>query len=152
MRQLLLIILTTFLLADGFAQTDSSRTQSKSTDKKLTDTITASDFLNITIRHFVERYKRTEVNIIYHQDNKMKIHSILKSNAATEIDTTFILSGAQLMLIDKFGEDFKNNTIVPREITFAGTRTFYYITLNGKTVTLDNKKGGYSLILDLLGK
>jgi hypothetical protein len=147
MKTLIMIFCATVLSFHCFAQ-------SKSTDKKLTDTIATFDFLNITIRHFVERYERTEVNIIYHQDNKMKIHSILKSNVATElqIDTTFILSDAQLMLIDKFGEDFKNNKIEPREITFAGTRTFYYITLDGKTVTLDNKRGGYSLILDLLDK
>ena len=125
--------------------------QYNSVGKKLTEQISWLDFLTITIKHGVERYNRKEVNIIYHKDSVLKIHSIFKSSDAREkqIDTTFVLNGVQLMLIDKFGEDFKNNKIEPREITLAGTRTFYYITLNDKTISLDNKNG-YSLILDLL--
>jgi hypothetical protein len=125
--------------------------QSKKYDKQLTDKITSFDFLTISINHYVERYERSEINIIYHQDSVMKIHSILKSSSDSEIaiDTTFILSGPQLMIIDKFGRDFQNDNINPTDVVFAGTKTYYYVTLNNKTSSLDNKSG-YSLIQHLL--
>lgn len=144
MRGLIIIFILSFFSFNGFAQ-------SKSAAKKLTDSINSLDFLTITVRHWAERYERNEVNVMYHHDNKLKIHSILKSNSRTErqIDTIFALSGAQQMLVDKFGVDFKNNQIGSTDTIFAGTKTLYSVTLNNLTTVLENKSG-YSLILDLL--
>jgi hypothetical protein len=127
--------------------------QTKSIDKSLIEQLKWNDFLVIKVSHGAERYDRKEINVVYHQDSIVKIHSILKSNysADKQIDTVFTLSGLQLTKLDKFGKDFNDKNIVGDQIWFAGTRTFYTIVLNGETLTFDDKSS-YSLILDLLGK
>jgi hypothetical protein len=129
--------------------------QNRSANKPLVDQINWLDFLTIKINHYVERYQRNEINVIswnYYGEKRMRIHSILKSNYEKEkqIDTAFILSETQLSIINKFGRDFKNNQIKTLDTVYAGTRTFYSLTLNDSTAKLDNKKSGYSLILDIL--
>lgn len=143
---MLTLILQTFCSLTTIAQT-------KSIDKTLIEQLNWNDFLIIKISHGAERYDRREINVVFHQDSIVKIHSILKSNYSADnpIDTVFALSGLQLTKLDKFGKDFNNKNIVGEQIWFAGTRTFYTIILNGETMTFDNKNG-YSLILDLLDK
>jgi hypothetical protein len=125
--------------------------QTRSIDKTLVEQLQWNDFLIIKISHDAERYEREEINVIYHQDSIVKIHSILKSNnsADKQIDSVFTLSGLQLAKLDKFVKDFNNKNIIGEEIWLAGSRTFYTIIFNGETMTFDNKSG-YSLILDFL--
>lgn len=142
------IWLTLTLLTIGSLTTTA---QTRSIDMTLVEQLQWNDFLVIKISHGAERYDKKEINVIYHQDSIVKIHSILKSNnsADKQIDTVFTLSGLQLAKLDKFGKDFNNKNIVGEQIWLAGTRTFYTIILNDETMTFDNKSG-YSLILDFL--
>lgn len=124
--------------------------QERSGDRPLTDRIGWLDFVTVKISHNSERYERQEINVIYHQDSIMKIHSILKSNykVDNQIDTTFTLNAQQLYKLDKFEIAFKNDSI-PTGIVFAGTRTILTINISGQTMTLENRSD-YSLIRELL--
>lgn len=127
MRLLFLILMPSFLSITSLAQNIAN-------DSELCEQIQGLDYLTISINHRVESYSRNEINIIYHQDSIMKIHSILNSNSENDrhLDTSFVLSGRQLMLIDKFGRDFNRNRIKPTGIVYAGTSTYFYLTLKNK--------------------
>ena len=124
--------------------------QSNWIEKKLTRQIFSPDSLTITISDHKERFKK-EVNIIYYQNKKLKIHSIYYSDSLTnlQIDATFFLSKKQLDKIDKFGRNLQNHDLNPTEVVNNGSKTFYTVTLNNNPITTDDRIY-YSLILDLL--
>lgn len=142
LRGLIGLLLTTSLL--------TTFTQAKLQDKTIIDRISCLNFLTIKISHYSERYERQEIDVIYHQDSFVKIHSILRSNFSKDntVDTIFALNGQQLEKLEKFEINFNNNKI-PTGVVIAGTLTIYMLNLNGETRTLENKSD-YSLILDLL--
>lgn len=119
-------------------------------NKKLTDRIEWLGFLSIQIEHGVEYYSRNEINIIYHENNRLKIHSILKSSNENElqIDTVFDLSGRQIIAINDFGRMFESNAF-PKHLILAGTNTKMKVSLSDEDRTLSNKSD-FSLILNLL--
>lgn len=143
-----LTIRLTILTLIIISMTTSAQTIYK--NKPLTEKIGDIYFLEITINHLAENYRRTEISVIYHHDNTFKIHSILNSNSLSgkQIDTVFTLNKLQLSKLDKFGFDFDKKTI-PTGLIIAGSRSIFTLTLNGQTSILKNKSD-YSLVLDLL--
>ena len=115
----------------------------------LTDRLTYHNYYAlITIKHYAERYTSSEVNLIYISGNRIKIHSILKTPDFIT-DTMFVMSGPQIMLLDQFDKDLRENKIIPKEIVVAGSRTEFEI-IAGDTPNYYINKSGYSLINELL--
>lgn len=146
MTKSLFIILLTMFCSNIYGQRASYK------DRRATSNIGAYDFLVISMEYFSERYERKEVNIIYHENNILKIHSILKSNYEKDkkVDTVFSLNAKQIRIVDEF-ENYFNKNEFPKEIILAGTISIFKITLNGETKTLENKNN-YSLISHLLNE
>ena len=142
---LMTLLLTTILLS-----CNGQKSMTKSEYKSLTEQVNWLGFLEIKISFGAEYYDRNEINIIYLQDGALKIHSFLKSNYSRDkqIDTCFKLSIPQLMTLNKFGDNFDNNTL-PSGIVIAGTSALFEVSFNGQTKTRQNKSD-YSLINDLL--
>ncbi len=146
MRKQIIIYILSFISLSGFSQTLLS-------ELTLTDQLSTLDldFLTITIKHGQERYKRNEINTIYHEDGRFKIHSLVISTIQSEhIDTSFVLNETQKKIIDKFGRDFNNNHIQSDKIVVAGNSTIFSITINDSIRTLYNKWNGFSLVEHLL--
>ncbi len=111
------------------------------------DRLTYYNYVTITIRYGAERYNRTEVNLIYRKGSEIKMHSIIKEPSAL-IDTLFTLSGKQMMIIDRFYQDVRNDNMKPTETVYAGSRGCYEIIIDDKKYQLESKKD-YSLFREI---
>ena len=103
-----------------------------------TDEIDFKDYAIIKIDYLSERYYRYETNILYRNDTKFKLHSIIKESSNI-IDTVFVLNGRQLMLIDKYFDDVKNDKLTSGEMIVAGSISKIQFITNGETNEYLNK-------------
>lgn len=120
-------------------------------EKSVFERMTSSRFIEIRIQNCVESYCREEVNILYKQDDVVKVHSICLSTYLKEkqTDTIFTLNVAQLKTLERFDQYFTNQQFP--ENTSAGAITTFGFIVNNQVRTLRNKSG-YSFIEELLVK
>ena len=116
--------------------------------RPLTEYLTFTNFGIISIDYRVEGSQRSEVNIFYIYGNGIKIHSILR-DSESEMDTTFILNGPQVMFIDRFEKAIKENKRLTDDLIYEGTMTTYEIYINQNITKMINKEN-YSLIKELV--
>ena len=128
----------------------SCKTLAQKQDKEyFTDLLNYGEYSLIKIKHSRGGgYTRNETNLIYLNNNKCKVHSIIQE-ASTIIDTVFILSGAQLMLINSLYENLKEERMESHELIIAGTITTYDINISGLNKRYYNKIN-YSLFEELI--
>ena len=118
-------------------------------EKSIFERMASSRFIEIRIQNCVESYCREEVNILYKQDDVVKVHSICLSTYLKEkqTDTIFTLNAAQLKTLNRFDQYFTNQQF-PENATAGAITTFGFI-INNQVSTLRNKSG-YSFIEELL--
>lgn len=136
------VLLLMFSLSGVVAQQDANSVFEK---------LNSSRFIEIRIQNCIESYCKEEVNILYKQDDIVKIHSICLSTFAKEkqTDTVFILNSAQQKKLNEFDRFFITGQF-PVKAAEETVTTFGFI-INNQVRTLRNKSG-YSFIEELLSK
>jgi hypothetical protein len=110
------------------------------------------DFVIIKIDQYEETQQRYEVDVVYLKDKNFKIHAAVNSNMdIKKFDTVFVMNTAQLSILENFYDRFQRNDFLLSKNSIAGSRGTFSCTVDGETVTVENKSK-YSLVEELLKK